>query len=71
MKGSSVGTDLCKSCGLCCTGVLFDFVRIEAEEVGPLERLGFELDRDVEDRTRFALPCPMFDRCCSIYQDRP
>src|SRR5206468_11444534 len=75
MEGSTSAADLsrlCQSCGLCCNGVLFDYVDIEEQERASLERLGFDLERVAEDRLRFVHPCHQFrDNCCSIYQERP
>ncbi|MES2137311.1 MAG: YkgJ family cysteine cluster protein [Pseudomonadota bacterium] len=65
-------SDLCNACGLCCNGVLFDHVAIEAGESEQVARLGFALSTAKEGGERFAQPCPMFrNNCCSIYADRP
>lgn len=62
---------LCASCGLCCNGVLFDWVPVADEEVAQIGRLGFDLAKE-DGETRFSQPCPMFDGCrCTVYADRP
>src|SRR5690242_14190979 len=62
---------LCTSCGLCCNGVLFDWVPIGDEEAEQVARLGLRLEKE-DAETRFSQPCPMFDGCrCTIYADRP
>ena len=64
-------TDLCTNCGLCCNGVLFDNVPVEADEQPRLEELGFAIHEE-ESKQVFAQPCPMFDgRCCTVYEQRP
>ena len=64
--------DLCKSCGLCCTGVLVDFVPVEEADVTRLGAMGFNVDRGKDGAPKFDQPCPMFrNGCCSIYSDRP
>jgi Fe-S-cluster containining protein len=67
----SVSTDLCTSCGLCCNGVLFDWVPVEADERARLEALGLPVVRH-EGGHRFAQCCPMFDGTfCTIYAQCP
>lgn len=62
-------SDLCLSCGLCCTGMLHRHVLLEREEVALARSLGLEV---VESgKPVFMLPCARFEGCCSIYDERP
>jgi Fe-S-cluster containining protein len=68
--------DLCLSCGLCCDGTLFDFVKLGPADNGPkLTRLGLPvtLSRGKEPIARFPQPCAALckDRSCRVYADRP
>ncbi len=59
---------LCKACGLCCDGTLFDHARLAPEDDrGVVDAAGIRL-RD--DRTSFHLPCPAYKDICTIYDDR-
>lgn len=61
---------LCTSCGLCCTGALFEWVPLEPDEVGRAEANG--LAPVPGEPPRFAQPCPRLGGCiCTIYRDRP
>ena len=65
---------LCTSCGLCCSGVLFDFAPVEPDEVDRLTDLGLKIeDGETEgDPRRFPLPCVRFrDGLCTVYESRP
>jgi len=48
---------LCTSCGLCCTGVLFNGAPAADGEERKLRGYGMEL-REVEGRLHFIFPCP-------------
>jgi uncharacterized protein len=68
--------DLCLSCGLCCDGALFDFVKLEPGDDAPrLKQLGLpvKVSRGRIPVTRFPQPCSALcqDRTCRIYRDRP
>lgn len=68
--------DLCLSCGLCCDGTLFDFVKLEpADDAPKLKRLGLPVtvSRGKAPVARFAQPCVALcqDRTCRVYADRP
>ncbi len=68
--------DLCLSCGLCCDGTLFDFVKLEAtDDAQKLKLLGLPVtvSRGKTPVTRFAQPCAALcqDRTCRAYLDRP
>lgn len=63
---------LCRSCGMCCDGTLFDLGRIETDDdVRALETDGLVvLERN--GRWFFQQPCNCFDRdICTIYPRRP
>lgn len=64
------GSDLCLSCGLCCTGVLYIDVSAEEHEVTRMRGAGMEVREDGE-RLLLQLPCNHFrDGGCGIYADR-
>lgn len=65
-------TALCPTCALCCNGVLFADVRLQADDDGErLASLGVALKRR-GSVTRFAQPCScLAGERCSIYADRP
>jgi Fe-S-cluster containining protein len=68
--------DLCLSCGLCCDGALFDFVKLEpADDALRLQQLGLgvKVSRGRIPVTRFPQPCAALcqDRTCRIYLERP
>jgi Fe-S-cluster containining protein len=62
---------LCRDCGLCCNGVLFGSVKLQAkEDGGRLAALGLIVEG--RGRGQFAQPCSCFDgKLCRIYEDRP
>ena len=65
------GVSLCTRCGLCCSGVIFDYVPVEQDERAGLTDLGFEILEDGEE-AKFPQPCRMFSgSLCSIYAERP
>src|SRR5687768_17245006 len=61
---------LCISCGLCCSGALFDRARAQPGEIDRMKALGLEVFADSKaDRLR--LPCAMLQgTACSIYEER-
>jgi len=70
------GEDLCRACGLCCDGTLFDLVKLEPnDDARKLKRLGLPvtLSRGKEPVARFPQPCAALcaDRTCRVYADRP
>ena len=68
--GSPAGSDICRDCGLCCDGTLFDEVALLPEEIEAAASNG--LQPKVEpDRVVFQQPCPRFNRICEIYANRP
>ena len=64
---ASEATELCKACGLCCTGHLFSWVRLKAVELTPLEKLGLHVIRSDPRQRGFTQPCPMWNGICTIY----
>lgn len=63
---------LCPHCALCCNGVLFADVRLQAsDDPVRLKRLGVPL-RERGSSARFPQPCSCLDgNKCRIYPDRP
>ena len=63
---------LCPQCALCCNGVLFADVRLQAgDDAAQLAALGVALQRRGAV-TRFSQPCSCLDgKLCRIYADRP
>lgn len=67
---------LCRACGLCCDGTLFDLVKLEAsDDPQKLKRLGLPVSvgRGKVPVARFPQPCAALceDRTCRLYADRP
>lgn len=67
-----IASDLCQACNLCCTGVLFQTVRLHpGDQPHTLNSLGLRLKKK-QGRHLIQQPCPAHqDGCCSIYLDRP
>lgn len=68
--------ELCRACGLCCDGTLFDLVKLEASDDGArLKALGLpvKVSRGRSPVARFPQPCSALcaDRTCRLYADRP
>ena len=68
--------DLCRACGLCCDGTLFDAVRLEpSDDASKLKALGLpvKVSRGKAAVARFPQPCAALcqDRTCRLYADRP
>lgn len=65
------GSRLCLACGLCCQGILHDFVALDPDGEQAARRHGLEVV-DENGRPAFRLPCP-HHQCgrCSVYDDRP
>jgi len=79
---SSDSSELCLACGLCCNGVIFADVLVQAgDDPARLQALGLPLRRrqqparepESESRpTKFSQPCAALDGCrCRIYAERP
>lgn len=70
------GEQLCRACGLCCDGTLFDLVKLEpGDDAGKLQALGLPvtLSRGKSPVARFPQPCSALcrDRTCRLYAERP
>lgn len=68
--------DLCRACGLCCDGTLFDGVKLEPGDDAPkLKTLGLPItvSRGKVAVARFPQPCAALcaDRSCRLYEHRP
>ena len=65
-------TQLCPKCGLCCNGVLFADVELQkGDKARRLAELGLSLEKKGPKRV-FAQPCACFDgTLCRIYAERP
>lgn len=63
---------LCKSCGLCCNGVLFTDVKLDKDESHHrLVSLGLKLKKS-GSTLKLCQPCPAHvGGLCSVYADRP
>ncbi|MCK6584634.1 MAG: hypothetical protein L6Q49_16185, partial [Anaerolineales bacterium] len=57
----------CKACGLCCSGHLFAWVRLDASELDKVEKLGLRVVRDDPRQRGFLQPCPVWDGICTVY----
>lgn len=58
---------LCKTCGLCCSGHLFAWVRLDASELDKVEKLGLTVIRDDPRQRGFLQPCAVWDGTCTVY----
>jgi hypothetical protein len=63
----SPATILCKSCGLCCSGHLFAWVRLNANELDRSEALGLKVIRNDPRQRGFTQPCPLWNGICTVY----
>lgn len=66
-------SQICRSCGLCCTGLVTDRVVLEPARDRLFVRL---IDQQVEVKRNestmwYALPCPLWQDECTEYQSRP
>lgn len=60
--------DICISCGFCCDRTLFDVAKLGEEEV--LRDKFIDIETRVNDVRFFKLPCPYFDKKCTIYHEK-
>jgi uncharacterized protein len=70
------GENLCRACGLCCDGTLFDLVKLEpGDDARKLKALGLpvSMSRGKTPVARFPQPCSALceDRSCRLYANRP
>jgi len=77
-KGETVESteELCRACGLCCDGSLFDGVKLEPSDDAPkLKSFGLPIrvSRGKAAVARFPQPCAALcaDRTCRLYAHRP
>jgi len=67
--------DLCRACGMCCDGTLFDLVRLEpGDDARRLAQLGLPISPGRgRQAARFPQPCAALcaDGSCRVYADRP
>ena len=61
---------LCTQCGLCCNGTIFDFVPIETHEKSTCQKYRIPFKTNKDDTVSVDQPCPAFDKCCTIYEER-
>lgn len=71
-ESTTVATELCSACGMCCNGVLFHTVRLQGDDSAQaLVALGLR----VKHKTKgdfFNQPCVAYrESCCTIYESRP
>jgi hypothetical protein len=60
---------LCKSCGLCCSGHLFSWVRLNANELDKVEALGLNVIRNDPRQRGFLQPCLVWQGgVCTVYE---
>jgi len=62
----SQGMELCKSCGLCCTGHFFVWSKLRSAELDSIESLGLKVFRE-PGQHGFNQPCPLWQGQCTIY----
>jgi hypothetical protein len=62
----SPGNQLCKACGLCCTGHLFIWTKLRSAELDAMEALDVEVFRSPGQRG-FNQPCPLWQGQCTVY----
>lgn len=63
----SAANQLCKACGLCCTGHLFIWTKLRSAELDSIEALGVPVIRSIPSQRGFNQPCPLWDGQCTIY----
>ncbi|MBK7857732.1 MAG: YkgJ family cysteine cluster protein [Archangiaceae bacterium] len=65
-------SELCTRCGLCCSGSLFTFLPVTAEEADRVRPLGVRLEPRRDGRTAMLLPCAVLQGTrCGAYGARP
>ena len=67
MADLEAASHLCKACGLCCTGHLFNWTKLRSAELDSLESLGVRVLRSVPSQRGFNQPCPLWQGQCTIY----
>src|SRR5512138_3491851 len=66
-RNDTQANTLCKSCGLCCTGHLFIWVKLKPSELDPAEELGMHVYRSDPTQRGFSQPCPLWQGECTIH----
>ncbi|ABK45000.1 protein of unknown function UPF0153 [Magnetococcus marinus MC-1] len=67
-----VAAQLCKGCGLCCSGSFFSYVTLHPHEQAHLTELGLPSYTQSNGEILFDHPCPRLKQgLCSIYAERP
>jgi uncharacterized protein len=62
--------DICLTCGLCCSGGLFDHLDLQPVEIDPIVALGAKLYPG--EPPRIAFPCALLcGKACTVYDNRP
>ncbi len=71
-KENSIPEKLCTACGLCCNGVIFANVQLQAsDDSARLGQLGLPTQK-WREKFRFSQPCAALEGCrCKIYSARP
>jgi hypothetical protein len=63
----SDASDLCKACGLCCTGHLFVWGKLKSTEIESAKLLGLNVLGSGPNDRGFSQPCSLWDGKCTIY----
>jgi hypothetical protein len=63
----SNASDLCKACGLCCTGHLFVWGKLKSTEIQSAKDLGLHVLGSEPNDRGFSQPCSLWDGECTIY----
>jgi hypothetical protein len=63
----SDASDLCKACGLCCTGHLFAWGKLRSTEIESAKTLGLNVLGSGPNDRGFSQPCSLWDGECTIY----
>lgn len=72
LAAQSPSETLCLSCGMCCSGTLHNWTKLQPQERGPAEQAGLEVFTRRDGTAAFRQPCAAFeDPVCTIYTQRP
>lgn len=67
-------SEICVTCGFCCSGVLYDQAPVEKDEADFARSIGFDIELrpgPERGRQKFRQPCPhLCGTACSIYRQR-
>ncbi len=69
----SNGQTLCMACGLCCRGVWFSHVDVDADEMATAQDAGLTVTIDEKGQAQFQQPCVLYhnNRCSAYGKWRP